>query len=127
MIEKRHLGTNGPAIGCLGYGAMVLEGYYGASDDEQAIETIRRALDAGMSMIDSADAYGNGHNETLVGRAIKGRREQAFVATKFGIVIDEKETGRDLPTGWGFRSRSTGNQPMSGRRSPPASCVWGSM
>lgn len=102
MIEKRSLGKGGPVVGCLGYGAMVLEGYYGASDDTQAVETIRHALDAGMTMIDSADAYGGGHNEILVGRALKGRRDQAFVATKFGIVFDEKELGTDYPTGRGF-------------------------
>ena len=102
MIEKRSRGKGGPVVGCLGYGAMVLEGYYGASDDTQAVETIRHALDAGMTMIDSADAYGGGHNEILVGRALKGRRDQAFVATKFGIVFDEKETGTDYPTGRGF-------------------------
>ena len=75
MIDKRNLGKDGPPVGRLGYGAMVLEGYYGTSDDEQAVGTIRRALDAGLSMIDTADAYGNGHNETLVARAIEGRRD----------------------------------------------------
>jgi aryl-alcohol dehydrogenase-like predicted oxidoreductase len=120
MIPKQPLGKNGPAIGCLGYGAMVLEGYYGASDDAQAVETIRHALDAGMTMIDSADAYGNGHNETLVGRAIKGRRDQAFVATKFGIVFDEKEVGTDLPTGWGFSLKING-KPAYARKSLAAS------
>jgi aryl-alcohol dehydrogenase-like predicted oxidoreductase len=102
MIVQRPLGKNGPAVGCLGYGAMVLEGYYGESNEKEAIQTIRRALDAGMCMLDSADAYGNGHNESLVARAIKARRAQAFVATKFGIVFDEKETSRELQTGWGF-------------------------
>jgi aryl-alcohol dehydrogenase-like predicted oxidoreductase len=108
MIQKNALGRNGPKVGCLGYGAMVLEGYYGASDDGQAVETIRRALDAGLTMIDSADAYGNGHNERLVGRAIAGRRNDAFVATKFGIVFDDAETGTELPTGWGFSLRING-------------------
>ena len=108
MIEKRQLGRNGPAVGCLGYGAMVLEGYYGTSDDEQAIRTIHRALEVGLNMIDSADAYGNGHNETLVGRAIAGRRSEAFVATKFGIVFDEDESGTDLPTNWGFSLKING-------------------
>jgi aryl-alcohol dehydrogenase-like predicted oxidoreductase len=108
MIEKRNLGKEGPAVGCLGYGAMVLEGYYGTSNDDQAVETIRRALDVGMTVIDSADAYGNGHNETLVGRAIKNRRNEAFIATKFGIVFDEKETGTDLQTGWGFSLKING-------------------
>jgi aryl-alcohol dehydrogenase-like predicted oxidoreductase len=108
VIEKRRLGTNGPSVGCLGYGAMVLEGYYGASDDEQAIATIHRALDVGMNMVDTADAYGNGHNERLVGRAIAGVRQEAFVATKFGIVFDEGETGTELPTGWGFSLKING-------------------
>jgi aryl-alcohol dehydrogenase-like predicted oxidoreductase len=108
MIRKNSLGRNGPSVGCLGYGAMVLEGYYGASDDDQALETIRCALDAGLTMIDSADAYGNGHNEALVGRAVKGRRNDAFIATKFGIVFDEKEAGTELPTGWGFSLKING-------------------
>jgi aryl-alcohol dehydrogenase-like predicted oxidoreductase len=108
MIEKRNLAKKGPAVGCLGYGAMVLEGYYGASNDDQAVETIRCALDVGMTMIDSADAYGNGHNEALIGRAIRNRRKEAFIATKFGIVFDEKETGTDLPTGWGFSLKING-------------------
>lgn len=108
MIEKRSLGKSGAAVGCLGYGAMVLEGFYGASDDEQALATIHRALDVGMTMIDSADAYGNGHNETLVGRAIRDRRDRAFVATKFGIVFDDQETATDVPTGWGFSLRING-------------------
>ena len=107
-MEKRKLGSNGPSVGCLGYGAMVLEGYYGASDDAQAVGTIRRALDVGMNMIDTADAYGNGHNEMLVGRAIAGMRQQAIVATKFGIVFDENESGTDLPTGWGFSLKING-------------------
>lgn len=104
MIATRALGKGGPAVGCLGYGAMVLEGYYGASDDDQAVGTIRHALDLGM-MVDSADAYGNGHNEALVGRALKDRGKKAFVATKFGIVFDENEAARDLTTGWGFSLR----------------------
>jgi aryl-alcohol dehydrogenase-like predicted oxidoreductase len=111
MIGKARLGNTGPSVGRLGYGAMVLEGYYGASDDERAVETIRHALDAGMTMIDTADAYGNGHNESLVGRAIAGRRHKAFVASKFGIVFDERETGTDRPTGWGFSLKINGTAP----------------
>jgi aryl-alcohol dehydrogenase-like predicted oxidoreductase len=57
MIKKYSLGEKGPEVGCLGYGAMVLEGYYGQSDDNQVVETIRHAVQAGM-MVDSADAYG---------------------------------------------------------------------
>ena len=108
MIERRKLGNQGAAVGCLGYGAMVLEGYYGASDDDQALLVIRRALDAGMTMIDTADAYGNGHNEALVRRAVRDRRGEAFIATKFGIVFDPTDTGTDVPTGWGFSLKING-------------------
>jgi aryl-alcohol dehydrogenase-like predicted oxidoreductase len=101
MINKSDLGKNGPPVGRLGYGAMVLEGYYGASDDDEAVKTLLHAIDAGM-MIDSADAYGGGHNETLVAGALKESSAEAFIATKFGIVFDENETGTELPTGWGF-------------------------
>ena len=114
MIEKRTLGRGGPLVGSLGYGAMVLEGYYGASDDDEAIRTVHRALDAGLTMIDSADAYGNGHNEGLVGRAIRGRSD-AFVASKFGIVFAPEETGTDVPTGWGFSLKINGRPDYASR------------
>ncbi len=109
MIDERVLGKQGPSVGCLGYGAMVLEGYYGASDDEAAIKTLQHAIDLGM-MIDTADAYGNGHNELLVARALRDHRDQAFLATKFGIVFEEGETATDLPTGWGFSLRINGKR-----------------
>ena len=86
---------------------MVLEGYYGDSEDNEAVNTIRHAIEVGM-MIDSADAYGNGHNESLIARAIEGKRDEALIATKFGIVFDEAETGTELPTGWGFSLRING-------------------
>ncbi len=101
MIEKTNLGKEGTLVGRLGYGAMVLEGYYGASDDDSAVKTLVHAIDSGM-MIDSADAYGGGHNESLIARALKESSSEAFIATKFGIVFDENETGTELPTGWGF-------------------------
>ena len=108
MITKRQLGSKGPEVGCLGYGAMVLEGYYGGVDEAQAISTIQQALDLGMDFIDSADAYGEGRNELLVGKAIKERRDDAFVCTKFGIVFNESESGTELPTGWGFSLKING-------------------
>ena len=114
MIGKRQLGKDGPLVGAQGYGAMVLEGYYGAIDDEQAVRTIHRALDAGVSMIDSADAYGNGRNESLVGRAVRGRHD-AFVASKFGIVFEPAEAGTDLPTGWGFSLKVNGRPDYANR------------
>ncbi len=101
MIEKANLGKNGPLVGRLGYGAMVLEGYYGASNDSSAIDTLCHAIEMGM-MIDSADAYGNGHNESLIAQALNKTKSEAFIATKFGIVFEENETGSEVPTGWGF-------------------------
>lgn len=102
MVPKRKLGKNGPLVSAIGYGAMVLEGYYGSAAEDEAIATVQHALDVGTSLIDTADAYGNGHNEALIARAIAGRREDAFVATKFGIVFEPDQHGTELPTGWGF-------------------------
>ena len=108
MMPNRQLSSNGPPISAIGYGAMGLEGYYGNTEEENAIEVIRHALDVGCSFIDTADAYGNGHNEILVGRAIVNRRNESFVATKFGIVFDPNETGTEVPTGWGFSLKING-------------------
>jgi aryl-alcohol dehydrogenase-like predicted oxidoreductase len=109
MIEKAILGKNGPMIGRLGYGAMVLEGYYGAADADSAIKALVHAIDLGM-MIDSADAYGNGHNESLIAKAIKISKRDAFVATKFGIVFEDNEVGTEVPTGWGFSLNINGTK-----------------
>lgn len=97
---QRKIGNN--SVGAIGYGAMVLEGYYGASDDDKADIVLNQALDIGVTMIDTADAYGNGHNETVIAKAISKRRPQAFLASKFGIVFDDNWQGTPLPTGWGF-------------------------
>ncbi|MCU0490025.1 MAG: aldo/keto reductase [Chloroflexaceae bacterium] len=100
-MQTRKLGSQGLEVTAIGYGAMVLEGYYGGVGDAEAIETIRQALDLGVSHIDTADAYGGGHNEGLIKQALAGRpRESATIATKFGIVFDGTP-GRDLVTGWG--------------------------
>jgi aryl-alcohol dehydrogenase-like predicted oxidoreductase len=85
-MKQRVLGTGGPAVSALGLGAMGFSGTYGAADDDESIATIRRALDLGVSLIDTADVYGSGHNEELVGRAIAGRRDDVVIATKFGFV-----------------------------------------
>ena len=102
MIKLRNLGKDGPPVSAIGYGAMGLEGFYGGTDEQSAIAVVRHALDVGCSFIDSADAYGNGHNEQLLGRALAGRRSEVFLATKFGIVFEPGQTGTELPTGWGF-------------------------
>lgn len=101
-MPQRVLGKNGPKVSAIGYGAMVAEGYYGAADENAAVDTIRHALDIGVNFIDTADTYGNGHNETLVGRALKGRRKDCVLATKFGIIFEPDQKGTKFPTGWGF-------------------------
>jgi len=85
-MQTRTLGNNGPKVSALGLGCMGMSDFYGHRDDAESIATIRHALDRGLSLLDTADMYGPHLNEELVGNAIKGRREQAFVATKFGLV-----------------------------------------
>ena len=92
---------NSEPVKQIGYGAMGLEGYYGHSEDNAAIETLIHAIEHNM-MIDTADAYGAGHNEILIKQAIRQSTKDAFVATKFGIVFEEDQAGSQLDTGWGF-------------------------
>ncbi len=87
-MQKRHLGPDALTSSALGLGCMGLSQAYGPADDDESIATIRRALDLGVSLLDTAMSYGAGHNEQLIGRAIAGRREQVVLATKFGIVRD---------------------------------------
>ncbi|RZZ88518.1 aldo/keto reductase [Pseudoxanthomonas winnipegensis] len=87
-MKTRTLGRNGPTVSALGLGCMGMSDFYGARDDATSIATIHRALDLGVTLLDTADMYGPHTNEELVGKAIQGRREAVFVATKFGIVRD---------------------------------------
>jgi aryl-alcohol dehydrogenase-like predicted oxidoreductase len=86
VLEKRVLGSSGIEVSAIGLGCMSFSGAYGASDDEAAIALIHQAIDRGVTMLDTADMYGWGHNETLVGRAIAGRRRDIVLASKFGQV-----------------------------------------
>ena len=83
-LPTRQIGSSGVITSAIGLGCMSLSGVYGASDDAAGIALIREALDQGVTMLDTSDAYGNGHNEELVGKAIKGRRADVVLATKFG-------------------------------------------
>ncbi len=90
-MQRRRLGTNGPSVSALGLGCMGMSEFYGAADDAESIRTIHRALELGVTFFDTADMYGFGANERLVGRALAGRRDQAVLATKFGIVRDAND------------------------------------
>jgi len=94
-IPKRQLGRNGPRVSAIGAGLMSLSGIYGPSDDDNGIRFIQHVLDRGVDFLDTADVYGAGHNEQLVGRAIKGRRDQVFLATKFGQLFGPSGPGID--------------------------------
>jgi aryl-alcohol dehydrogenase-like predicted oxidoreductase len=85
-MEQRELGRSGIRVSALGLGLMSMSGVYGNANDEQSIGVIHYALDKGINFLDSADMYGWGHNETLLGKALKGRRDKVVVATKFGQV-----------------------------------------
>ncbi|HYN38672.1 MAG TPA: aldo/keto reductase [Rhodospirillales bacterium] len=88
-MRTRQLGRNGPAVSALGLGCMGMSWAYGPADADEAIATIRRALDLGVTFLDTAEVYGPFENEKLVGRAIAGRRDAVFLATKFGFVIGD--------------------------------------
>ena len=90
-MEQRRLGKNGPAVSALGLGCMGMSEFYGAADETESIRTINRALELGITMLDTADIYGSGSNEELVGKAIEGKRDRVFLATKFGIVRDPND------------------------------------
>jgi aryl-alcohol dehydrogenase-like predicted oxidoreductase len=103
-MARRPLGTTGARVSALGLGCMSMSAIYAASaaDEPESIRTIHHALDIGIDFIDTADAYGAGHNEELVGRALAGRRDRAFLATKFGNLRNPDGTFKGVDGSAGY-------------------------
>ncbi|MHB1527434.1 MAG: aldo/keto reductase [Candidatus Dormibacteria bacterium] len=86
--QKRKLGNQGLVVSAIGLGCMSMSQFYGPADEAESLATIGRALELGICFLDTADAYGDGHNERLIGRVLAGRRDEVVLATKFGIMSD---------------------------------------
>lgn len=91
---RRRLGRNGPEVSAIGYGAMGLSGVYGTADDAESAKLLNELLDLGVNFLDTADVYGDGHNEQLISGLLADRRDEVVLATKFGA---NKETGGGKP------------------------------
>ena len=99
-MQQRTLGTQGLVVSAQGLGCMGMSDFYGKRDEQEAIATIHRALELGVNFLDTSDMYGPFTNEALIGRAIKDRRDEVVIATKFGIVrgFERTANGGQLPT-----------------------------
>lgn len=86
MQKPRQLGANGPTVYPLALGCMGMSAMYGPADEDESIATIHAALDRGVNLLDTGDFYGIGHNEMLIGSALKGRRDRALISVKFGAL-----------------------------------------
>lgn len=95
-MQQRRLGTDGREISAIGLGCMGMSEFYGPAEDARSIDVIHRALEIGIDFLDTADMYGRGANEELLGRALRGRRDDAVIATKFGNVRGEDGSHRGV-------------------------------
>ncbi|MFZ5496765.1 MAG: aldo/keto reductase [Verrucomicrobiota bacterium] len=98
-MQKRQLGKNGPLLPALGLGCMGMSEFYGPRDEAESLATLNHALDRGVTHLDTADMYGYGDNELLLGKLLKTRRPEVFLATKFGFVRDRAEPGKRVVSG----------------------------
>src|SRR5689334_12554790 len=88
-MRQRQIGVDGPTVGELGLGCMGMSFAYGPRDDAGSADTLLRALDLGVTHFDTADMYGFGHNEELIGRTLGGRRDEFILATKFANRVED--------------------------------------
>ncbi|HTL36298.1 MAG TPA: aldo/keto reductase [Kofleriaceae bacterium] len=95
-MQTRKLGRNGPTVGAIGLGCMGMSAFYGPRDDAESVATIHRALELGVTLLDTSDMYGPHTNEMLIGKAIAGKRDKVVLATKFGIVGSVDPTKRRI-------------------------------
>ncbi len=95
-MQTRILGKQGPVVSAVGLGCMGMSEFYGSTNDSESIKVIHEAIDRGVTFLDTADMYGVGHNEQLVGKAIKDRRDKVILATKFGIVRGDDHSFRGV-------------------------------
>lgn len=98
-MKRRLLGYEGPSVSAIGLGCMGMSQSYGAGDEAESIAAVHRALDLGVTFLDTADVYGPHTNEELVGRAIAERRDEVFLATKFGLPSDKSQPGEIVVNG----------------------------
>lgn len=114
-MHKRQL--NDLTVSAIGYGAMVLSpGMYGAIDEDRAATALRHALDGGATLVDTADGYGGGHNEELIGRVLRDRRNEVVVATKFGFHVAPDAQLHTVPVGFDFGEVAINCEPRYIRR-----------
>ena len=123
-MTKRTLGLGGPEVSQLGLGCMGMSEFYGATDEAESIATIRRALDLGVTFLDTSDAYGPFTNEELVGRAVRGRRDDVVIATKFGLLRSDDPSYRGVSGKPEYVRQACDASPVS-RCPPSASGAWG--